>query len=179
MGSAPARRTGPVALSRAKACQTRDVGFTERARARYAGGRPNAEALGIQRRFMRMIQRGLAPFSVVLETYGRRTGEPRRVPLVQVRRRGRRYLVSMLGPDVGWVRNVRAAGGRAAVIRRHREEVVLTEVPVAERAPILRRYLLVALGARPHMAVRWNSPLREFERVADRYPVFRVERTAG
>ena len=55
---------------------------------------------------------------------------------------------------------------------------MLTEVPVAERAPILRRYLLVALGARPHMAVRWNSPLREFERVAHRYPVFRVDRAA-
>lgn len=125
---------------------------------------------------MRVVERGLAPFSVVLETRGRTSGQPRRVPLVMVRRRGIRYLVSMLGHDVGWVRNARAAGGRAAIIRRHREEVVLTEVPVAERAPILRRYLLIAFGARPHMKVRWNSPLREFERVAAEYPVFRVDR---
>jgi hypothetical protein len=54
--------------------------------------------------------------------------------------------------------------------------VVLTEVPVADRAPILRRYLLIALGARPHMMVRWNAPLAEFERVAAEYPVFRVDR---
>ena len=155
------------------------MNFTERARQRYAGGRPNEEALGIQRRFMRVIERGLAPFAVVLETRGRTSGEPRRVPLVMVRRRGIRYVVSMLGPDVGWVRNVHAAAGRAALIRRHREEVVLTEVPVADRAPILRRYLLVALGARPHMKVRWNAPLREFERVAADYPVFRVDRVAA
>ncbi|WP_211195785.1 nitroreductase/quinone reductase family protein [Agromyces sp. H66] len=152
------------------------MGYFERARARYPGGRPNEEAREIQRRFMRIVERGLAPFSVVLETRGRTSGQPRRVPLVMVRRRGIRYLVSMLGPDVGWVRNARAAGGRAAIIRRRREEVVLTEVPTAERAPILRRYLLLALGARPHMSVRWNSPLREFERVAGEYPVFRVDR---
>ena len=152
------------------------MNFTDRARQRYAGGRPNEEALGIQRRFMRVIERGLAPFAVVLETRGRTSGEPRRVPLVMVRRRGIRFVVSMLGPDVGWVRNVHAAGGRAALIRRHREEVVLTQVPVADRAPILRRYLLIALGARPHMTVRWNAPLAEFERVAAEYPVFRVDR---
>ena len=152
------------------------MNFTERARARYPEGRPTDEALEVQRRFMRIVERGLAPFSVVLETRGRTSGRPRRVPLVIVRRRGIRYLVSMLGPDVGWVRNVRAADGRAVLIRRRREGVVLTEVPVSERAPILRRYLLVALGARPHMKVRWNSPRREFERVAGEYPVFRVDR---
>ncbi|KRE29111.1 hypothetical protein ASG80_20200 [Agromyces sp. Soil535] len=153
-----------------------NVDFSERARSRYPGGRPTEEALGIQRRFMRVIERGLAPFAIVLETRGRTSGATRRVPLVMVRRRGIRYVVSMLGPDVGWVRNVHAADGRAAIIRRRREEVVLSEVPVPERPPILRRYLLIALGARPHMKVHWNSPLRDFERVAGDYPVFRVDR---
>jgi len=152
------------------------VDFSGRARSRYPGGRPTEEALGIQRRFMRVAERGLAPFAIVLETRGRTSGAPRRVPLVMVRRRGIRYLVSMLGPDVGWVRNVHASNGRAAIVRGRREEVMLTEVPVAERGPILRRYLLVAFGARPHMKVRWNSPLRDFERVAGDYPVFRVDR---
>lgn len=150
--------------------------FSERARSRYHGGRPTEEALGIQRRFMRIAERGLAPFAIVLETRGRTSGAPRRVPLVMVRRRGVQYLVSMLGPDVGWVRNVHAADGRAAIIRGRREEVILTDVPVAERGLILRRYLLVALGARPHMKVHWNSPLCDFERVAGDYPVFRVDR---
>ena len=150
--------------------------YAERARARYAGGRPNAEVRGIQRRFMRTIERGLAPFAVVIETRGRRTGQPHRVPLAIARWHGRRFLVSMLGPDPGWVRNVRAAGGRATLIRRHREEVVLTEIPVAQRAPILRRYLLVAWGARPHMKVRWWAPLREFATIAPNHPVFRIER---
>ncbi|WP_433790809.1 hypothetical protein [Actinoplanes sp. CA-252034] len=47
------------------------------------------------------------------------------------------------------------------------------EVP-GPRAPILRRYLAVAPGARPHMAVDPRAPLADFDRVAARYPVFHV-----
>jgi hypothetical protein len=54
--------------------------------------------------------------------------------------------------------------------------VHLVEVPARERAPIIRRYLLVAWGVRPHMPVTWRSPLREVAAVAADYPVFRVDR---
>ena len=42
------------------------------------------------------------------------------------------------------------------------------------RAPILRRYLEVAGGARAHFSVDRRAPLSEFEAIAPQYPVFRV-----
>lgn len=46
--------------------------------------------------------------------------------------------------------------------------------PVRPAAPILRRYLQVAPGARPHIPVGRTAPLADFERVSSRYPVFRI-----
>lgn len=54
----------------------------------------------------------------------------------------------MLGEDANWVRNVRAAGGRAVLRHGRREAVMLEDVEPAQRAPVLRRYLAVAPGAR-------------------------------
>jgi hypothetical protein len=87
---------------------------------------------------------------------------------------GQRYLVSMLGENVNWVRNVRAAGGRAVVRHGRREEVRLEEVPVEMRAPIIKAYLKRAPGARPHLPIHKDAPLSEFERIAAQIPVFRV-----
>lgn len=111
---------------------------------------------------------------VTLEVTGRRSGRTIAAPVVVADWQGERYLVSMLGERANWVRNVRAAGGRAALRRRGREPVRLEEVDPSARAPILRRYLQLAPGARPHIPVDRRAPLAEFERIADRYPVFRV-----
>jgi hypothetical protein len=86
-----------------------------------------------------------------------------------------RYLVSMLGPEANWVRNVKAANGEATLRHGQKEHVLLTEVPVDQRAPILKVYLQRAPGARPHVAVSKDAPLAEFEKIAPQYPVFRVE----
>ena len=92
---------------------------------------------------------------------------------------GQRYLVSMLGPNANWVRNLEADGGRAELRHGKREQVSLVEVDPADRAPILRRYLDLAPGARPHIPVDRKAPLSEFEAIAADYPVFRIEpRTA-
>jgi hypothetical protein len=85
-----------------------------------------------------------------------------------------RYLVSMLGDNVQWVQNVRAAGGKAVLQHGRREEICLEEVPAGERAPILKAYLRRAPGARPHVPVNKNAPLSEFEKIAALIPVFRV-----
>ena len=58
--------------------------------------------------------------------------------------------------------------------RRGRQTVQLDEVEPAARAPILRRYLAVAPGARPHVPVDRNAPLEEFQPIAEQYPVFGV-----
>jgi hypothetical protein len=80
----------------------------------------------------------------------------------------------MFGERSGWVLNVRAAHGEAVLTHGRRRSVRLVEVPVAERAPIIKRYLLFALGARPHMPITWRQPLSDFEAVAANYPVFRI-----
>ena len=85
-----------------------------------------------------------------------------------------RYLVSMLGDGADWVRNAHASGGAAMLRHGTSEKVRLEDVPVSRRASILKVYLQVAPGARPHFDVSRDAPLAEFEKVAARYPVFRV-----
>lgn len=99
------------------------------------------------------------------------------VPVVIADYEGERYLVSMLGENANWVRNVRAAGGVAVLRHGGRKAVRLEEVPVDARPAILRRYLAVAPGARPHIPVDRHAPLEEFERIALQVPVFRITAT--
>jgi hypothetical protein len=101
------------------------------------------------------------------------------MPVVVADVRGVRYLVSMLGEKSRWVRNVRAAGGRATIRHGRRAPVKLEEVAVEARAPILKRYLALAPGARAHIPVDQQAPLHEFERIAGDYPVFRIGGTPG
>ena len=69
---------------------------------------------------------------------------------------------------------VRAARGRAVLRSGSREEVRLEEVPAEQRAPILRAYLQLAPGARPHVPVNKDAPMAEFEKIATAFPVFQV-----
>ncbi len=115
-----------------------------------------------------------APHMVTLEVTGRTSGRTISLPVAVTVVNGQRYLVSMLGEQVQWVHNVRAAGGRAVLHRHGREEVHLEEVPADQRAPILKAYLQRAPGARPHVPVNKDAPLAEFEKVAKAFPVFRV-----
>jgi deazaflavin-dependent oxidoreductase (nitroreductase family) len=117
--------------------------------------------------------------AVTLEVVGRRSGRTISFPVVVADYQGERYLVSMLGQEANWVRNVRAAGGRAVLRRGGHEAVHLTEVDVGSRAPILRRYLEVAPGARPHVPVDRHAPLEDFEHIAAQFPVFRITTVAA
>jgi len=111
---------------------------------------------------------------VTLEVTGRTSGRPISLPVVMVVVEGQRYLVSMLGENVQWVRNVRAAGGRAVLRSGGREAIHLAEVPTDQRAPILRAYLQCAPGARPHVPVDKDGPLAAFAQIAAAFPVFEV-----
>ena len=88
---------------------------------------------------------------------------------------GERCLISMLSEEANWVKNVRAAGGRAVLRHGITERVRLEEVDVSQRAPILKAYVQIAPGARPHMPVTKDAPISEFENLAAQYPVFSVE----
>ena|SRR5215467_12276418 len=141
----------------------------------YRGGRPNWLAT-LMNGFSAALHRlGVAPnYLVTLEVRGRRSGRTIRLPLVMVVVDGERYLVSMLGPEADWVLNVQAAAGNATLLHGRREDVQLEEVAVDQRAPLIKRYLKRAPGARPHVPVDKDAPLSEFERISEQIPVFRV-----
>ena len=118
---------------------------------------------------------GLPPsFIVVLETCGWRSGETRSVVLITCSCEGERYLVSVTGAGADWARNARADDGRAVIRHGRRRRVQLQDIPVEERAPILKAYLKWSLGARAIIEVSHKAPVEEFEAVAAKYPVFRI-----
>ena len=113
--------------------------------------------------------------SRVLEVRGRKSGQPRRVPVNLLTVDGQRYLVAPRG-HTQWVRNIRVAGEGTLLLGRRRERFSPTELADAEKEPILRAYLR-----------RWkwevgqffdgvgpDSPASEFERIAPDHPVFRI-----
>ena len=147
---------------------------SDRLRAMYVGGRGNATARRYARLWNTVMRLGLLPPRWVrLEVRGRRTGNTTRFPLGMADVDGQWYLVSMLG-ECNWVRNVRAAQGRATLRRFRAREVRLVELPVQERAPVIRAYVRKVPGGRPHIPVDRHEPVAAFEAVASSYPVFKV-----
>jgi deazaflavin-dependent oxidoreductase (nitroreductase family) len=79
--------------------------------------------------------------SRVLEVKGRKTGQPRQVPVNLLRLDRQDYLVSARGHGE-WVRNVRAADGELdLLVGKKREHRHATEISDADKVPILRAYL--------------------------------------
>jgi hypothetical protein len=98
----------------------------------YRGGRRNRLASLLNRVAAALGSSGIASNRMVtLEVVGRKSGRVISLPLVPAKADRQRYLVSMLGEDVAWVRNVRAASGSAVLSHRGREKVRLEEVPPA------------------------------------------------
>jgi deazaflavin-dependent oxidoreductase (nitroreductase family) len=146
----------------------------------YRGGRPNTFARAQNRLSALAFSAGVLPRRAgALEVRGRLSGETVSFPVVIADLDGERYLVSMLGRRTNWVRNLEAAGGMAVLRHGRRERVRLVEVDSGDRAPILRRYLAVAPGARPHIPVDRHAPLEAFEQIACDYPVYRVDAAAN
>ncbi len=141
----------------------------------YRGGRPNRLATVLNRWWANAGSAGVWPNRLAaLEVRGRRSGRLISFPVVVADYQGERFLVAMLGEGTNWVLNVRAGGGQAVLRHGSREAVRLEEVDPRERAPILRRYLEVAPGARPHIPLDRRAPLAALEQIAARYPVFRI-----
>ena len=118
---------------------------------------------------------GLAPkFQAALEVRGRKSGQRRSNPVVIATVEDKRYLVSMLGPESDWVRNVEAAHGDAVIRQGRRHRVHLALVPPEERAPILQEYVRIASSGRRHFPLSVRAPLADFEAISGCYPVYRI-----
>lgn len=150
--------------------------YSDYLRRLYRGGRPNLFARLQNRASAAVFATGIAPRRVAaLGVRGRRSGRLVWFPIVLTEFDGARYVVSMLGANTNWVRNLAAAHGAAQLRHGIREAVQLTPVEPERRGPILCEYLRVAPGARPHIPIERTASAAEFARIAPDYPVYRVD----
>jgi deazaflavin-dependent oxidoreductase (nitroreductase family) len=117
----------------------------------------------------------------LLTVCGRKSGQPRTVPIVLLEQNGKRYLAATYG-SVNWVQNLRAA--REAILTRGRraETVTARELPQGEAALVLqaevKRTLLARAMAGRFYGVTADAPLERFEQAMLTHPVFVLERKA-
>ena len=118
---------------------------------------------------------GIGPKKQVqLTIKGRKSGQPRTVAVNVVEYNGNRYLVAPRG-NTEWSRNALAANGEAVVKHGKAENVRLVEVPVAERVPIIQKYVKETAIVRKEFGVEPESPIEEYQRIADKHPTFRID----
>jgi deazaflavin-dependent oxidoreductase (nitroreductase family) len=127
-----------------------------------------------------LASRGWVPgFVVMLEVRGRRSGKVRRTLLVRTALDGRAYLVALAG-ESEWVRNVRAAAGRAVIRHGKPRRVALVEVALGERPAVIRAYLCGSgrradsREAQRYFGLSADPTLEEIRPIAEHYPVFEI-----
>jgi deazaflavin-dependent oxidoreductase (nitroreductase family) len=112
--------------------------------------------------------------NVLLTVTGRKTGEPRTVPVALVETNGRRWLVGSFG-EVNWVRNLRAAGEGTLTVGRRSEHIRVVELAPEQAGPVLKDVLAWAPGLiKGYFDVTAESPLEDFVREAPHHPVFEL-----
>ena len=110
----------------------------------------------------------------VLEVRGRKTGRVVALPVDPRDLNGRRYLVCARG-EANWVGNARAAGEIVLARGFRRQRYGVRELPVTERAPVLKAYLdSYATEVQRFFPVAKGSDVAAFEGVAGRYPVLEL-----
>jgi hypothetical protein len=111
----------------------------------------------------------------ILSIPGRKTGKMRSTPVAVLRVNGQRYILT--GLETGWVKNARAAGWGLLSYGHRSERVVLVELPVEERPPILREFPVQVPGGVSmfERLLDWPADPEAFAQAAPRCPVFRLE----
>ncbi len=121
-----------------------------------------------------LLHVGIRPGTTCLLTVrGRKSGQPRTIPVTLVEQDGERWLVAPYGV-VQWVRNLRAAGTATLIRGRRSENISVTELKAGEAAPVLKQYLAQVSIVRPYFDVTKDAPLEAFEREAPLHPVFQI-----
>jgi deazaflavin-dependent oxidoreductase (nitroreductase family) len=123
---------------------------------------------------------GITSRTVTLEVIGRKSGKPRLVSLSKTEYAGQQYFVSLAGKSE-WVRNVRAASGRATIRSGSRIPVRLVEIPEEERAPVMLAHVQRrafthsgAQAARHFFGLSPNPTLEDMQAIASSYIVLRI-----
>jgi hypothetical protein len=122
----------------------------------------------------------------LLSVPGRATGKLRTTPVSSLTVGGLRYVVGGIA-NADWVKNVRAAGWGILRHGRQTERIALIELPVEERAPVLRAFPVLVPGGVSFFRRVYSLPddpaalPDAFAALAPNCTVFRIETlpTAG
>jgi hypothetical protein len=111
----------------------------------------------------------------LLSVPDRISGRMRKTPVSLLTVNGQRYIVGGL-EDADWVRNARAAGWGVLYYGRIEEPISLVELPVVDRAAILRQFPRLVPHGVPFFTRLYGvgADPEAFATLADRCPVFRV-----
>jgi deazaflavin-dependent oxidoreductase (nitroreductase family) len=136
----------------------------------YAG---NVLTTTLLRAGVKLVGLGGYP-TYLLTVRGRKSGQPRTVPIVTIEQNGKRYLTSPYG-IVDWVRNLRAAGEATLTRGRRAEMVNARELPPKEAALVLREDIKGGNPFGRYFGVTVESSLEDFERATVLHPVFLLQ----
>lgn len=115
---------------------------------------------------------------VILSVPGRKTGKRRSTPVTPMVVDGQRYVVGGV-PGSDWAANVRAAGEATLHIGRRSERVRMVEMGVDEARPLLREFpskVPTGVDFIKNAGLVTGPHPDEFEALAGRCPVFRVDK---
>lgn len=119
---------------------------------------------------------GMGPqYMQVLEVKGRKSGKTYRTPVNLMEVNSNLYLVAPRG-ETQWVRNARHAG--TVTLKRGRERIQyrITELPVGQKASLLKEYLeRYASAVQRYFSIQAGSDVDAFTHVEDQYPILQLE----
>jgi len=107
----------------------------------------------------------------LLTVRGRKSGQPRTVPIAIWEHNGKRYVGSVFG-IVDWVRNLRAAGEAILTRGRRSETINVRELPKGEAALVLREDVKDGNPFARNYGINADSSLEEFEQAVVSHPLF-------
>jgi deazaflavin-dependent oxidoreductase (nitroreductase family) len=114
----------------------------------------------------------------VLTVVGRKSGQPRSTPATPFTFDGNLYVAGGF-PRADWVLNIRAAGQGTMSSGRHSERVRFTELTAEEARPVFRVFpkeVPAGVGFYKRNGQVTDGTPDEFEALAGRCPVFRIDR---
>jgi deazaflavin-dependent oxidoreductase (nitroreductase family) len=127
---------------------------------------------GVNRMTSFMAKRGWGR-QVLLTTTGRKSGEPRQVPISPITVDGAEYIVAPYG-EVAWVHNVRSRPNVS--VRKGKESRAAVLVEVTGQAPeVLKSYWGREGFVHQYMDVPESPTVDDFAASGESFPVFRVE----
>ena len=119
---------------------------------------------------------------MLLTVRGRKSGEPRTIPVDLYERDGRHFLIATHG-EGNWVYNLRMARKGMLSLGRHQQSFTATELASQGAGLLIKEFLGPLLASpgirgnmlRQHLGVRADSSLDEFITVAETHPVFELD----